>query len=133
MTDTTAPASGGLTSMFKKANHWRHTLMDISMLGMAIAGLVATGGATGFLDPVWAFLKMHVSGIIPLFQAAPGFLESAFHQAGHGVWFTGAQSAGHSAMHAGMSMGGMSAASAKTATAWGVDPTVHSELMSSHP
>lgn len=90
--------SGSIGETFNTVNHLRHTLMDLSMIGMAIGALVATGGATGFIDPVLGWLKMHVSGIPDLFTSGPEFLSSAFEQAQDGIWFTGAEADMHS-MH----------------------------------
>lgn len=79
--------------------------MDLSMIGVAIGALVASGGATGFLDPVLAWAKMHVSGLPSFLTAGPQFLTSAFQQAGGGVWFTGI-TPDMGAMHAGHAMAG---------------------------
>ncbi len=86
-------------SAFHKFQHWRHRLMDISMLGLAVGAFAASGGTTALLDPVMAWIKMHFVGLAPLLTDGPGFLSSAFQQASQGVWFTGAQ-ANMAAMHA---------------------------------
>ena len=108
--------SGSLSSTFSKVNHWRMVLMDISMIGVAIGAVVATGGAVGFFDPVIAWAKMHVSGIEPLVTKGASFLASAFKQAGAGVWATGATPSA-AALHAGHGMASAAAVApvAKTA------------------
>jgi len=75
-----ATADGSLKNEFNFNSLWggveyvwglRHKLMDLSMIGFAVSGLVAaaSGGASiGWFDPVLAWLKMHVSGL-------GGFLE----------------------------------------------------------
>ncbi len=80
---------GGLKKTFNKFNHVRHILMDVSMIGGAIAAFAATGGAVGFFDPIVSWAKMHVSGIPDLLTSAPDFLSSAFDQAQDGVFYTG--------------------------------------------
>lgn len=80
---------GGLKKTFNKFNHIRHILMDVSMIGGAIAAFAATGGAVGFFDPLVSWAKMHVSGIPDLLTSAPNFLSNAFDQAQDGVFYTG--------------------------------------------
>jgi hypothetical protein len=128
-TEASAEAKGGLKSAFQKANHWRHIIMDISMVGMAVGLIVASGGMTGFLDPLWAFAKMHVSGIPDLFTHGPAFLADAFNNAANGVWFTGAE-VSHTAMHGGMAP---TATHQAMGAMYGADPNTLSALSQGHP
>lgn len=89
-----------LTETFKKVNHWRHWLMDISMIGMAVGAVVASGGTFGFLDPIASWMKMHVTGIPELLEHGGEFIEVASAQAGEGTWYAGTE-IDHSAMHGG--------------------------------
>ncbi len=93
-----ASSSMSLTDKFKKVNHIRHWLMDISMFGMAIGALVATGGATGFLDPVIGWIKMHFVGIPELFSSGPDFLAAASEGFNQGMLYVGTD-VSHAAMH----------------------------------
>lgn len=84
-----AAAEGfSLTNAFKKANHIRHWIMDISMALMAITAVVSVAGPmVGILDPIGPFIKMHFagfSGIGDLFNYAP----DAIHNLGNGVLFS---------------------------------------------
>lgn len=121
----------GLKKAFKTANHIRHTLMDLSMIGMAIGALVATGGAVGLFDPVIAFFKMHVSGIPALFTAGPEFLTDAFNNAMEGTFFTGTEATHHMAMN---DMGAMNPTSAQQGMAdmYGSDADTLGSLMNGH-
>ncbi len=89
-------SDGSLSDTFNKVNHWRHVLMDISMIGMAIGAIVATGGSAGFLDPLLGWAKMHFSGIPDVLMSGPEFLTDAFEQASNGTWFTGLETDMHS-------------------------------------
>ncbi len=80
-----------ISDTFNEINHWRHILMDFSMVGMAVGALVATGGASGFLDPIAGWAASHVTGIPTLLGGGQEFLASAFEQAADGVWYTGAE------------------------------------------
>ncbi|HCQ70751.1 MAG: hypothetical protein CL570_01615 [Alphaproteobacteria bacterium] len=94
---------GGLKKTFNKFNHIRHILMDVSMIGGAIAAFAATGGAVGFFDPLASWAKMHVSGIPDLLTSTPDFLSNAFDQAQDGVFYTGNEAmmnhGGHEPIH----------------------------------
>jgi len=132
-----ATADGfSLSKTFKRANHWRHILMDISMIGMAVGALVATGGASGFLDPIWGWMKMHVMGIPELFSSGGEFLSNAFEQATQGTFFTGVETNMHGAgVHADpitYSEQGFQQAE-QSADFWGNQNTQHNDLMLSHP
>lgn len=83
-----AAAGTSLKDTFKKVNHWRHRLMDLSMIGMAIGGLVTTGGAMGLLNPVLGWAQMHFSGLPALLFDGPEFLADAFSNAADGVFLT---------------------------------------------
>lgn len=97
-----------LGDTFRTVNSFRHTLMDISMIGMAIGGIMASGGATAFLDPFIGWAQMHVAGIPELITGGPEFLSNAWEQAQNGVFLTAEGSgaammthgAGEHAMHA---------------------------------
>lgn len=102
-----------LSEKFHTFNHVRHTLMDISMIGMAIAGLVATGSAIGFLDPIWAWMKMHVSGI-PGLAALPDFISAAGESLSDGAWFTGTEPVMDHGTHGGEGAGGWHGGEADT-------------------
>lgn len=141
MTSTATAEGFSLSGTFNKLNHWRHILMDISMIGMAIGALVATGGKIAFLDPFVAWLKMHFAGLAPLMNGLPEFLHQAGASAGQGVWYTGADASMH-AMHGGAQMAhpathgaaGMAAYTAtEQASLWSVDAAAHAATMSAHP
>ena len=68
-----------LSETFKKAGRFRHFLMDVSMLGMAVGAVVATGGAVGLFDALGPFFHMHVAGIPELFTAGGNYLASTFN------------------------------------------------------
>ena len=52
-----------LSQKFNKLNHLRHTIMDFSMLFVAIGAVVAGAGPlVGILDPITPFIKMHFQG-----------------------------------------------------------------------
>lgn len=85
-----AASSDSLADKFKKANHYRHILMDISMIGMAIGGLVATaasGGTLAFLDPIGQWIGMHFSGLGGYLQIGE-FFNIAAESAQYGTYAT---------------------------------------------
>lgn len=76
-----------LREAWSKANHWRHHLMDFTMLTMALGALVATGGVTGLLDPVGIFLNMHIPAMSDLSAIWSG-LEGMYSAAMEGSWIS---------------------------------------------
>ena len=92
--ETAENKNWSLSEAFSKANHFRHFIMDLSMIGMAIGAVVATSGVFGLFDPLWGFAKMHISGL-PSLLDTPNFLVGAFEQASNGTWFTGIETPMH--------------------------------------
>lgn len=83
-------ASPSLTDTFKKANHWRHHIMDASMLLLAIgAAVTAAGPMVGIFDPITPFLKMHFEGFLMAPDILSDFIPDAFDNLGDGVLASG--------------------------------------------
>jgi len=105
-----------LKDNFKKANHIRHTIMDIAMLTMVagtVASMAMTGIPIGLADPVGMFASMHIPSIENV--AAIGDAGSALVDAfSNGTWVTDAFMADpHSVMgHAGHAAHGAVSSSA---------------------
>ncbi len=94
-------AAGSLSSTFNKLNHWRHNLMDFTMIVGAIGLVVASGGSMGLLDPIGIFAQMHFPSMESL-AAIPDFLTGAFQSVADGTLLTSTASvaADPHAMHA---------------------------------
>lgn len=103
-----------LKDSFKKANHVRHTIMDIAMLTMVagtIASMAMTGVPIGLADPVGMFASMHIPSVenIAAIGDAGNALAGAFT---NGTWMTDAFMADPHALmgHAGHAAHGASVA-----------------------
>lgn len=99
-----AAAEGfSLTNAFKKANHVRHWIMDISMALMAVTAVVATAGPmVGIFDPIGPFIKMHFAGFAGIGDLF-NFVPDAVGNLGDGVMLSDIP-VNDAALHAGHSM-----------------------------
>lgn len=102
-----AEGKQSLSQTFNKLNHFRHTIMDFSMIFMAIGAVVAGAGPlVGILDPITPFIKMHFQGWLMAPDALSQFIPDAMSNLDAGTWFSGIDAS--SSMH---NMHGMAAAS----------------------
>ncbi len=94
-----AESSGfSLSDTFKKANHYRHMLMDFTMITMAIGTVVATGGMFGLFDPIGLFLNMHIPSPSDI-GSIGSFVTDAFSNAANGTFITDAALTAPHAVH----------------------------------
>lgn len=79
-----------LSQKFNKLNHLRHTIMDFSMMFMAIGAVVAGAGPlVGILDPITPFIKMHFEGWLMAPDVLSNFIPDAMTNLEAGTWASG--------------------------------------------
>lgn len=89
-----------LSQKFNKLNHLRHTIMDFSMMFMAIGAVVAGAGPlVGILDPITPFIKMHFEGWLMAPDVLSSFIPDAMSNLDAGTWLSGVDPVPMHAMH----------------------------------
>ncbi len=96
-----------LSQKFNKLNHLRHTIMDFSMLFVAIGAVVAGAGPlVGILDPITPFIKMHFQGWLMAPDVLSNFVPDAMSNLSNGTWLSGIDAAPMHEMHGMVSSAG---------------------------
>lgn len=79
-----------LSQTFNNLNKLRHTIMDFSMLFMAIGAVVAGAGPlVGILDPITPFIKMHFQGWLMAPDVLADFVPNALDNLSTGTLLSG--------------------------------------------